>query len=60
VQSATTPAQRVTVATLATIAAAAERDGLESPVVTVIGEVAAQAAEGTGLAPWLDLVAEGA
>jgi hypothetical protein len=29
-------------------------------VVTVIGEVAAQAAEGTGLAPWLDLVAEGA
>jgi uroporphyrin-III C-methyltransferase len=58
VQSATTPAQRVTVATLATIAAAAERDGLESPVVTVIGEVAAQAAAGD--APWLELVAVGA
>ena len=60
VQSATTPAQRVTVATLGTIAAAAERDGLESPVVTVIGEVAAEARVGAGLAPWLDLVAEGA
>jgi len=60
VQSATTPAQRVTVATLATIAAAAERDGLESPVVTVIGEVAAQAAAGDGFAPWLELVAVGA
>jgi siroheme synthase len=58
VQSATTPAQRVTVATLATIAAAAERDGLESPVVTVIGEVAAQAAARD--APWLELVAVGA
>ena len=60
VQSATTPAQRVTVATLATIAAAAERDGLESPVVTVIGEVAAQAAAGDGFEPWLELVAVGA
>jgi uroporphyrin-III C-methyltransferase/precorrin-2 dehydrogenase/sirohydrochlorin ferrochelatase len=40
IASATTPAQRVTVATLATIAAAAERDGLEAPVVTVVGEVA--------------------
>jgi uroporphyrin-III C-methyltransferase len=40
IASATTPAQRVTRATLATIAAAAERDGLEAPVVTVIGEVA--------------------
>jgi uroporphyrin-III C-methyltransferase len=60
IQSATTPAQRVTVATLATIAAAAERDGLESPVVTVIGEVAAQAAAGDGFAPWLELVALGA
>ncbi|HEU5303036.1 MAG TPA: uroporphyrinogen-III C-methyltransferase [Gemmatimonadales bacterium] len=39
IQSATTPEQRVTRATLATIAAAADRDGLESPVVTVIGEV---------------------
>jgi len=41
IQSATTPEQRVTRATLATIAEAAERDGLESPVVTVIGAVAA-------------------
>jgi uroporphyrin-III C-methyltransferase len=54
VQSATTLAQRVTVATLGTIAAAAERDGLESPVVTVIGKVVAEA-QGAALAPWLDL-----
>ena len=40
IQSATTPAQRVTIATLATIAEAAERDGLEAPIVTVIGQVA--------------------
>jgi uroporphyrin-III C-methyltransferase len=39
IQSATTPDQRVTRATLATIADAVERDGLESPVVTVVGEV---------------------
>ncbi|HUF34794.1 MAG TPA: uroporphyrinogen-III C-methyltransferase [Gemmatimonadales bacterium] len=48
IQSATTPAQRVTRATLATIAAAADRDGLEAPVVTVIGAVAAMAGEGAG------------
>ncbi|HEY0351901.1 MAG TPA: SAM-dependent methyltransferase, partial [Gemmatimonadales bacterium] len=41
IQSATTPEQRVTRATLATIAEAVERDGLEAPVVTVIGAVAA-------------------
>lgn len=41
IQSATTPEQRVTRATLATIAEAVERDGLQAPVVTVIGEVAA-------------------
>ena len=41
IQSATTPEQRVTRATLATIAEAVERDGLESPVVTVVGAVAA-------------------
>jgi uroporphyrin-III C-methyltransferase len=41
IQSATTPEQRVTRATLATIAEAADRDGLEAPVVTVIGAVAA-------------------
>ena len=40
IQSATTAEQRVTRATLATITEAADRDGLESPVVTVIGEVA--------------------
>jgi uroporphyrin-III C-methyltransferase len=41
IQSATTPAQRVTRATLGTISAAADRDGLENPMVTVIGPVAA-------------------
>jgi uroporphyrin-III C-methyltransferase len=41
IQSATTPEQRVTRATLATVADAVERDGLEAPVVTVIGAVAA-------------------
>jgi uroporphyrin-III C-methyltransferase len=41
IQSATTADQRVTRATLATIAGAADRDGLVSPVVTVIGKVAA-------------------
>jgi uroporphyrin-III C-methyltransferase len=46
IQSATTPAQRVTLATLATIADAADRDGLEAPVVTVIGEVARMATDG--------------
>jgi uroporphyrinogen III methyltransferase / synthase len=43
IQSATTPEQRVTRATLATIAEAADRDGLQNPVVTVIGAVAALA-----------------
>jgi uroporphyrin-III C-methyltransferase len=43
IQSATTPEQRATRATLATIAAAADRDGLQNPVVTVIGAVAALA-----------------
>jgi uroporphyrin-III C-methyltransferase len=60
VQSATTPAQRVTIATLGTIAAAAERDGLESPVVTVIGEVVEEAGAGAAFAPWIELVAAGA
>lgn len=41
IQSATTSDQRVTRATLATIADAVERDGLETPMVTVIGAVAA-------------------
>jgi len=41
IQSATTPEQRVTIATLATIAEAADRDGLVAPLVTVIGEVVA-------------------
>ncbi len=43
IQSATTPEQRVTRATLSTIADSADRDGLESPMVTVIGAVAALA-----------------
>jgi uroporphyrin-III C-methyltransferase len=47
IQSATTTDQRVVVATLATIAEAAERDGLEAPMVTVIGEVARMAESGT-------------
>ena len=41
IQRATTPEQRVTRATLGAIAAAADRDGLENPIVTVIGAVAA-------------------
>ena len=40
IEWATTADQRVTVATLETIAEAADRDGLSSPVVTVIGAVA--------------------
>ncbi len=44
IERATTSRQRVTVATLATIAEAAERDGLCAPIVTVIGEVASYAA----------------
>ena len=44
IERATTPRQRVTVATLATIAEAVERDGLCAPIVTVVGEVAAYAA----------------
>ena len=47
IQSATTPEQRVTRATLATIAEAVERDGLQAPVVTVIGAVAALDVGGT-------------
>lgn len=43
IQSASTPEQRITRGTLATIAAAADRDGLRAPVVTVIGAVAALA-----------------
>ncbi len=44
IERATTPRQRVTVAALATIAGAAERDGLCAPIVTVVGEAAAYAA----------------
>jgi uroporphyrin-III C-methyltransferase len=51
IQSATTADQRVTRATLATIAEAADRDGLRSPVVTVIGEVAALANAGLSAMP---------
>ncbi len=43
IQEGTTPSQRVTVATLGTIAEAADRDGLVAPIVTVIGAVATHA-----------------
>ena len=43
VQNGTTPKQRVTAATLGTIADAADRDGLVAPIVIVIGAVAARA-----------------
>lgn len=43
IQEGTTARQRVTAATLATLAEAVERDGLTSPVVTVVGAVAARA-----------------
>ncbi len=43
IEWATTPEQRVTVASLDAIADAAQRDGLKAPVVVVVGEVAAHA-----------------
>lgn len=48
VQSGTTTKQRVTAATLATIADAADRDGLVAPIVIVVGNVAARAV-GSGI-----------
>jgi uroporphyrin-III C-methyltransferase len=57
IQSATTPEQRVTRATLGTIAEAAERDGLRSPVVIVIGAVAALGDVGLGELPAFVLAA---
>ena len=45
IERATTPQQRVTVATLESIADAADRDGLKPPVVTVVGAVAAHATD---------------
>jgi uroporphyrin-III C-methyltransferase len=60
IQSATTAEQRVTLATLGTIAEAADRDGLEAPVVTIIGAVAALAAEPLpALAPRLESLVVG-
>ena len=44
IQDGTTPRQRVTVATLGTIADAADRDELVAPIVIVVGAVAARAA----------------
>jgi len=44
IERATTPQQRVVCGTLATIAELAAREGLAAPMVTVIGEVALQAA----------------
>jgi uroporphyrin-III C-methyltransferase/precorrin-2 dehydrogenase/sirohydrochlorin ferrochelatase len=50
IASATTPRQRVVRATLGTIAEAADAAGIEAPMVTVIGDVAAWAeAEATSL-----------
>ena len=49
IQAATTPLQRVIVATLETIAATAELEGLEAPMVTVVGEVASLATDGAWL-----------
>lgn len=43
VENATTAGQRITAATLETIADAADRDGLSAPVVIVVGLVAARA-----------------
>lgn len=45
IEQATTPRQRVAVATLATIAETVERKGLCAPIVTVVGETAAYAAD---------------
>lgn len=45
IEQATTPRQRVAMATLSTIAQAVERDRLCAPIVTVVGEVAAYAAD---------------
>jgi len=59
IQSATTAEQRVTLATLGTIAEAADRDGLEAPVVTVIGAVAALAVAQPAPAPRLESLVVG-
>jgi uroporphyrin-III C-methyltransferase/precorrin-2 dehydrogenase/sirohydrochlorin ferrochelatase len=56
IQDGTTPRQRVTVATLATLAEAADRDGLVAPVVTVIGAVAERATGSAG-SPWAAMAA---
>ena len=53
IEWATTVRQRVVVASLAGIADAADREGLMSPVVTVVGEVAAKAEIGHYASAWL-------
>lgn len=50
VMAATTPRQRVHVATLGTIAADAERLGFESPVLTAVGKIVSMRAELLALA----------
>ncbi len=52
IAKATTAEQRVTKATLATVAQAVDRDGLCAPVVTVIGAVAAYAGAADGSKFW--------
>jgi uroporphyrin-III C-methyltransferase len=49
IQDATTPRQRTAVATLGTIADVADREGIESPVVIVVGDVAAFGQRSAGL-----------
>ncbi len=51
VQSATTPEQRVVVATVATIAEAVEREGLVAPLLTILGEVVRMAGSETMAEP---------
>lgn len=46
IERATTPEQRVTVASLATVADVADREDIQSPMVAVVGEVAALAKVG--------------
>jgi uroporphyrin-III C-methyltransferase len=55
IAKATTPEQRVVVATVGAIADAVEREGLPAPAVTVIGKVAAFAASSDTAACWTQM-----
>lgn len=52
IENATTSQQRVVSATLGTLVSAVEKEGLQSPMVTVIGPVAAYATDELILSPW--------